>query len=394
MYANISMVAIFIIAFVLPMIIVPLILPKVALMARRKRFTDNPNSRKLQSSPVMVTGGIVLLTAITVTLTVVSVFYSMDVLFSALCVIVVFFLLGLLDDAIGLSYQYKLLGQILLVLLLYLCGGYRIDFHITTDSFLVPLGISLFVGLLLINAFNFIDGIDGLASALGIMMGSELCWWNTIHGYYEYAIYMLILEAALLPFFFFNVFSSKYKMYLGDSGSLMLGASAYIGICLSMNNSLYTEGGLESYDVSFFLAVFAVVIFDLLRVVFFRILHGKSPFLPDRTHLHHMMVDLGCNHFMSTMTILTFNIIVLMVWLVTAYFSVEERLQTIIILVTALALVWGPYAFLRLMQKRCPERYARLQEHTKKVSLRSNYQISKFQVFIDSIGQRRRSNKE
>ena len=358
----ISITWVYILAAVLPILILPLLLPKVALMARRKNITDKPNERKLQRVPVMVTGGTVIISVLCSVLLILNVFYRLDPLFSSLCVMFIMYIFGLLDDTIGLTYQFKFVGQIICVSLLFLCGGFQIVIPIPAHGWamLVSYVVSLFVGLLLINAYNFIDGIDGLASAIGIMLAGVFSWWNIRHGLVTDALLSLSIASALLGFFFFNVFSSKYKMYLGDSGSLVLGIAAYIPVCVSSTRFYATPIDLEVYEPGFFFAVFSVMVFDLARVVFVRLSMHKSPFLPDRNHLHHVLVDVGLTHHVATLLILSLNLLVLLVWYLTAQTGMNEWLQLALVVVTAVIIIWTPYFWLTYLRTKRPRKYVRL----------------------------------
>jgi len=388
MEINLSITWVYILAAVLPILIVPMLLPKIALMARRKNITDKPNERKLQKTPVMVTGGTVLITVICIVMLVLNVFYQLDLLFSALCVMIILYSMGLLDDTIGLTYQFKFVGQIVCVLLLFLCGGYQIviPFQSGMLSFWASLACSLFLGLLLINAFNFIDGIDGLASGIGILLGLVMAWWDVRHGMISDAVLSLTMSGALFGFFFFNVFSSKYKMYLGDSGSLMLGAAAYLPLCVTSTGFYNEPVGLDAYDISFFIAAFSVIVLDLVRVVLLRLSLGRSPFLADRNHLHHILVDVGFTHHAATLFIVSLNVMVLIVWFVTAKMCINLWVQGAIVVIVAVFLIWTPFFVLAFTRRRNPDRFARLRLRVDKMMKLDKLQHVFIQRIIDYRG--------
>ena len=378
----------YLLSFLLPMLMVPVVLPSVALMAKKKRMVDAPNSRKLQAAPVFVMGGMVFLPVLCITLMVANIFHNIDILFPAVCVIVVLFSLGILDDGIGLNWRIKLLVQTLVVLLLFLCGGYRIQtleglFGVYELPYWVSLILSLFIGLMFINAFNFIDGVDGLASALGIFSGIVLGVWDVRHVYIEHAVLSFAVSGALFSFFFFNVFSERYKMYLGDSGSLVLGIFAYISICSTAHAVPDLSFLADQYAVSFFIAIFSVVLFDLARVVLMRILKGRSPFMPDRRHIHHLMVDLGCSHLMATLLILITNACVILVWYLTAKSGMNVEMQFFIVFVSAALLVWGPCAALELLRARKPRLYVRMSSRVCRLAAKTNRFHGAIRRFVD-----------
>lgn len=354
----------FLLSALIPVVLMPFIMPMVAMMARRKNITDSPNARKLQHQPVMVLGGMVIIAVLSITLMFINVFYDLSNLFTPMCVLIVFFILGLLDDSIGLNYKVKLYMQILLILMLFFCGEYRASgllglygvYHFST---IISLIVTVFLGLLYVNAINFVDGIDGLASAIGVLGSIMLFKWNQLLGMTEMAFFSCAMAGVFAMFFLFNVFSSKYKMYMGDSGSLILGFFIFISVCpngvkVDVESSLITQ-----YAFSYMLATFSVPLFDIVRVVIFRVLNGKSPFEPDRTHLHHAIVDMGVTHFLATIIMIFFNLCILLVWFLTAKTGMSPEWQLPVVVLSAIALIWGAYFLITINRDRYPERYGR-----------------------------------
>ena len=354
----------FLLSALIPVVLMPFIMPMVAMMARRKNITDNPNARKLQKQPVMVLGGMVIISVLCVTLMFVNMFYNLSNLFTPLCVMIVFFIFGLLDDAIGLNYKVKLYMQILLIMMLFFCGEYRAHgffgvFGVSSLNTTLSFLLTLFVGLLYVNAINFIDGIDGLASAVGVLSSIMLFKWNQLLGLTEMAFFSCAMAGIFAVFFLFNVFSSKYKMYMGDSGSLVLGFFIFISTCphgikVDAESSLVLK-----YAFSYLFATFSVPVFDIYRVVIFRVLNGKSPFEPDRTHLHHVIVDMGVTHFLATTIIIFFNLCVLLVWFITAKAGMSLEWQFLVVVMTAITFIWGSYFLITYNRDHNPERYGR-----------------------------------
>ena len=261
--------------------------------------------------------------AVSVTSIIINLFYNLGDLCPALCVMFILYIFGMLDDTIGLSWNFKMGLQILAILLLYFGGSYGVNsmfglFGLGTLSWWFSLICTLFTGLLLLNAVNFTDGIDGLASGLGLIGAIVMGYWSIRHGFIIQALVSCIMIGTLFSFYVFNVFSKRYKMYMGDSGSLVLGLFIYMSVCPDSYYFLDNTFIVDKYFVSFLLALFSAMIFDTLRVVIVRILKGKSPFQPDRTHLHHIYVDAGMSHLLATNKIILNNIAVLLAWYGTA----------------------------------------------------------------------------
>ena len=374
------------IAVLIPLIIVPIVLPMVVLLARRKRLTDSPNARKTQESPVAVMGGTVIMLTVSVTSIIINLFYNLGDLYPALCVMFILYIFGMLDDTIGLSWNFKMGLQILAILLLYFGGSYGVNsmfglFGLGTLSWWFSLICTLFTGLLLLNAVNFTDGIDGLASGLGLLGAIVMGYWSIRHGFIIQALVSCIMIGTLFSFYVFNVFSKRYKMYMGDSGSLTLGLFIYMSVCPDSYYFLDNTFIVDKYFVSFLLALFSAMIFDTLRVVIVRILKGKSPFQPDRTHLHHIYVDAGMSHLLATNKIILNNIAVLLAWYGTAVMEWNSSLQYIVVFLAGVLFIWGPYFFLTY----CKEKNRRLYALILKRCLRRSRALNGFYNFINHL---------
>ena len=362
MQFMVNIVLVYILSVLIPVIIMPIVLPMVVLMARRKRMTDNPNARKIQDRPVAVMGGTVIMLVMCVACIVINVFYNISGLFPALCVMVILYIFGMLDDNIGLNWQFKLGIQAFILLLLYFGGNYGIDSLVNLLGFgAMPRWLScivtVFVGMILLNAVNFADGIDGLASGLGAMTGLVMGYWNMEHEFVVSALISFTVFGTLLSFFVFNVFSKRYKMYMGDSGSLVLGMFIFMSVCPDtyyfFDETLLTD----NYFISFNIALLSAFVFDMVRVVFLRVVNGKSPFEPDRTHLHHAFVDVGMSHLQATLRILMQNILVIAVWYVTAIMGLNSFLQYVLVLLAGIVFIWGPYFYLAYLRTKHTKRY-------------------------------------
>lgn len=365
----------YILSLLLPMIAMPIVLPMVVLMARRKRLTDNPNARKIQNRPVAVMGGTVIMLVVCISSIVINVFYDLSGLFPVMCVMMILYIFGMLDDNIGLSWRFKLLMQLFAILLLFFGGNYGVDslyglFGLEDLPVWAACLLTLYTGLLLLNAVNFADGIDGLASGLGVLAGAVMGYWNVRHGFTTQAILSFTIVGAMSSFFVFNVFSERYKMYMGDSGSLVLGLFIFMTACPDSYYAADNTFLVDRYFVSFLVALLSAMIFDLFRVVIVRVLKGKSPFAPDRTHLHHVYVGAGMNHLLATNKIVLQNIAVLIVWYFTAITGMNVALQSCIVIFAGVVFIWGPYFYLDYIKNNNVSRYIKLCRRCERFSKR------------------------
>ena len=248
--------------------------------------------------------------------------------------------------------QLRFLIEICAVLLLFFVGGYRIDdFHglwgLGVVPFAVALPLTLFAAVGIINAINLIDGVNGLSSGYGIL--SSLIFGVLFYsvGDTKMALLAAVTCGSLIPFFLHNVFGRYSKMFIGDGGTLVLGVvlSVYVTATLRHDSvaALYVAPNIGL--IPFTLAVLAVPVFDTLRVMSTRIRKGRSPFSPDKTHLHHMFIELGCSHAMVTLAILLLNASVVVVWGTAALLGASIAVQLYLVVALGLVITFGLYQF-------------------------------------------------
>jgi UDP-N-acetylmuramyl pentapeptide phosphotransferase/UDP-N-acetylglucosamine-1-phosphate transferase len=173
---------------------------------------------------------------------------------------------------------------------------------------------SLFLTLISIvgvtNCFNLMDGIDGLSSSLGILGSATFGWWFFKFGQYDWTVLSAGLIGALIAFFYYNVFGKEYKIFMGDIGSLLLGflMSVMAVQFNEFNINLPSPLAMPSTP-AIAVGVMIIPIFDTLRVMITRMIAGKSPFLPDKTHIHHYLLCLGYSHLAATVILFVAGIV-------------------------------------------------------------------------------------
>jgi UDP-N-acetylmuramyl pentapeptide phosphotransferase/UDP-N-acetylglucosamine-1-phosphate transferase len=205
----------------------------------------------------------------------------------------------------------------------------------------------------IINALNLVDGVDGLSSGYCIL--ASVGFFILFYKVDDYPMLFLssLSIGALLPFFFHNVFGHKTKMFIGDGGSLMMGVimSAYVVEAISTGgpSEALVAGGLGL--VPFTLAVMCVPVFDTVRVMAMRMIRGVSPFKPDKTHLHHLFIELGFSHVGTTATELLFNVVVVFAWYATYQLGGSIDVQFYVVVGLGLILTAGFYKLMRVSMK-------------------------------------------
>lgn len=375
-------------AFGIPLLLVPFAIPYLVLTAQKRHMTDKSDSRKLQSRPIPVLGGTAIVLAICSTLLIVSLFIDLSNLFPVMCVVVVLYIVGLIDDMLNLNYRFKFYVQICIIALLYFIGGYGIHnlkglFGIYELSPALSFAVTLFMGLAVVNAINFADGIDGLAAALGCYVSLMCGIWCLRHHELTFSVISLIYTGSLLAFFPYNVFSQKYKIYMGDSGSLVLGLYVFLAMCVMLTQSVGHSSHIQSYNFSFILCLVALPLFDMVRVVVGRLLRRHSPFEPDRSHLHHLLVDLGLSHISTTLLLLILNSLVMLVWIATANIGLSITAQAVASLCGAFFLICFPARYIVRLRDRHPERYRRLSQHAQQARQHTLPLYERFCKIID-----------
>jgi UDP-N-acetylmuramyl pentapeptide phosphotransferase/UDP-N-acetylglucosamine-1-phosphate transferase len=297
-------------------------IPVILRIARAKKLFDVPDDRKQHKSSIPTLGGLgIYATVVIVSLTLINtcgmngggISSSLSALPPIIAGLTLIFFIGMKDDLLDISARKKLIAELIALFILIVIGDVRLNnmqgmFGVHEMSYYISLVLSLFAGIVIINAFNLIDGIDGLASSIA-MMGSFVfgSYFISINEW-EYAILSFTVLGAIIPFFLYNAFGVTNKIFMGDTGSLILGFSMTV-LVFRFNelNSIphikphFTAGPAFSFAVVF------IPMFDTLRVFTIRILRGGSPFKADRRHLHHLLLDLGFSHLNSTLILVVFN---------------------------------------------------------------------------------------
>ena len=300
-------------------IITFLAIPVVMQAAEQKKLYDIPDERKVHTRLVASLGGIGIFGGfLLASLLSIQVYLNPEFQYFFASAIVIFFL-GLKDDIMILSATKKFIGQLIAASILIHLGGIRLD---SMHGFLgfeqVPEGFGLALSYLtiivVINSFNLIDGVDGLASSLGILTMLVFGSYFFVIDYQAYALLAFSLAGSLVAFIIFN--HHPAKIFMGDSGSLMIGLVNAILVIKFINvaNAPFVVVPVSS-AVAIGFAILIVPLLDTLRVFGIRIINGRSPFTPDRNHVHHLLLDRGMGHAAVTFTCVGINIaFILLAW--------------------------------------------------------------------------------
>lgn len=321
-------------AFVLSFIISILAVPPIIRVSKAKKLFDAVDERKVHKQIVPPLGGIAIFLAFVLSTIIATDGYTFDVLKYIIAAVILMFFIGLKDDLVNISAKKKFIVQVFAVTILATLGDVKITnlhgvFGIYEISLTASIFLSLFVMLAIVNAYNLIDGIDGLASGLAIAASVIFGAWFYMAGQIQFAIMSFALAGSLAGFFLFNVFGKQNKLFMGDTGSLVIGlVISALAIKFNefniANTTPYAIGAAPA--VSF--AVLAVPLLDTLRVITIRVLNGKSPFAPDRNHTHHRLLELIPNHFKVTVIMTAGSVVItgIALWFNNIAFNINIQL--------------------------------------------------------------------
>ncbi|MGE5429945.1 MAG: glycosyltransferase family 4 protein [Syntrophomonadaceae bacterium] len=249
------------------------------------KVVDLPGNRRIHTAIIPRMGG--LLVYLSAALTVVFLSDELDSIRLLMVAANVILMVGFFDDILGLSYMVKIWGQFLacLLILIYLNEQYAelIYFDIAIPH---PLDYLILIAFIVggINAINFMDGIDGLVSGFSVLTFSVILTLSVFYGFDLLILLSVSLLGSLMGFLKYNRFPAR--IFLGDTGSLILG---FFLITSSLLISVKMNKGV--LDLTFPAILLAVPLTDAIRVIITRILRKKSPFLPDKMHLHHLLLE-------------------------------------------------------------------------------------------------------
>jgi UDP-N-acetylmuramyl pentapeptide phosphotransferase/UDP-N-acetylglucosamine-1-phosphate transferase len=311
-----------ILSFSLSFIIVYISIPSVVSFSNIMGFFDKPGQRKSHTSNTPNLGGVATFAAIIISLALFTKTNSNSNLIFLFASMTILFFIGVKDDILVIAPDKKLIGELFAILILVMLGDMRFsNLHgfmgINHLPYLASVLLTVFVMIVIINAFNLIDGIDGLASGLGILIAATFGTWFYLTGNMNYTILCACVVGAYLSFFGYNVFGAKNKIFMGDTGSLMLGLLiSILVIRFNEDNIGYTGAYYIPSAPAVSFGILIVPMFDTLRVFIIRIMSGQSPFRADKNHLHHRLLLLGFSHIKSTLIITTVNAVFILLVLI------------------------------------------------------------------------------
>lgn len=325
-------------------------IPTVVKISRRKNLMDEPGARSSHLRKIPNLGGISIFYSLAVCASIFAfeLFEMYKFLFASL---VILLYIGVMDDIVVMRAYKKLFAQIVVTSLMVIGSDVRIRsffglFGIYELNYFFSVAMSIFTFIVLINAFNLIDGIDGLAGGYSILCSAMFGISYYRLGEYNYPLVVLsgVIIGSVIGFLYFNLSNYRNnKIFMGDTGSMILGfllaftAICFIDIFIDKKLPEIPRYYLQSAP-AIAMAILILPIIDTLNVFMIRICNGKSPLVADKNHIHHSLLKLGLTHRRSTTYILMYYLFIVSV----AYFFRHINVNVLLIIIVILGFI-GAY---------------------------------------------------
>lgn len=296
----------------LSFIVTFLAIPTIIQVAKEKKLFDEPDERKVHKINIPTLGGLGVFAGFILSLLLMASNGNGELKYFVAAAMILFFL-GIKDDILIISPAKKLIGQFIAAGILVQFGGLQItNMQGLMGVFQLPSFISIPFTLLtivfIINSFNLIDGVDGLVGAIGLLTSLFFGCYFLFAGQPFYSIMGFSMAGSLLAFLFFNF--SPASIFIGDTGSLLIGIVNSMMAVKFIDFAYNKECALPLASTpALAIAILIIPIFDTIRVFALRILNKRSPFSPDRNHVHHFLLDLGFSHQKVTLICVLVNMV-------------------------------------------------------------------------------------
>jgi UDP-GlcNAc:undecaprenyl-phosphate/decaprenyl-phosphate GlcNAc-1-phosphate transferase len=280
-----------------------LLFPVVIKIFKQLKWFDTPGGiHKIHSDFVPSMGGVAILTGASLSLLMILPFQQWITLKYFFISTFLMFLIGLRDDVLALSPRQKLFSQFLpVIVLVFLDNVILVSLYGFVDdvNFSLPVAylISVFTVIIITNAYNLIDGIDGLAGTIGFLSLFFFGLWFYAADQPYLSLVALCFAGSLIAFLFFNWQPSR--IFMGDTGALTIGLIlSYLSVRFINLNFQLPESHMAKFNasISTTVCIMIVPIFDTFRIIILRLKNKQSPFHADRNHLHHRLLAFGLSH--------------------------------------------------------------------------------------------------
>jgi UDP-GlcNAc:undecaprenyl-phosphate/decaprenyl-phosphate GlcNAc-1-phosphate transferase len=334
------------------------IIPSVIHVAKAKHLCDVPGERRSHTEVTPSLGGVAIFAGVMFSMIFWTPFKTFGDLQYTLCAFIIIFLIGVKDDIMTITPYKKLLGELMAAGIVVLKSGVKItSLHGFAGISAIPDWFSIilttFTIIVIINSFNLIDGINGLSGSISTLVALTLGTWFYLVDETGYAIMAFSLAGAVVAFLKYNF--TPARIFMGDTGALLLGLILSILIInfievnqriINSPEPLLTKAYTIAAGPAVAIGILILPLYDTLRVFLIRMSHGRSPFSPDRMHIHHLLIDFGFSHMKAT------GILVAVSALFIALSLYLQNLGTFTLIFVIIALATGMSLFLQKSVER------------------------------------------
>tara|TARA_R110001583_G_scaffold69696_8_gene197582 strand:+ start:8779 stop:9882 length:1104 start_codon:yes stop_codon:yes gene_type:complete len=330
------------------------IVPKISWVITARKLNDKPNERSSHNKATPTMAGVSFFITLIITLFFIQYYDTERIGLNLIASSTLIFMVGVKDDLVVSSPKAKLVMETLAILFLFLHGAMDESYlHGFLGIYEVPSILMhifrVLVVLTIINAYNLIDGIDGLAAIVAIVIFSIFALIFKSTGLNFYFLVCLSFIGMLIAYLYYN-FSNTQKIFMGDTGSLLIGfCIGFLSLkFLAIDTQQYIHFAFKLENELFVLvAILCIPLFDMFRVIIVRLLQGKSPFYPDRNHIHHILIDSGMSHFKASLLLGFINY--MFVIIIIKLSSLLNSYQMLLVFITAFSLFF--ISFYRLKKR-------------------------------------------
>ncbi len=343
--------------FASALIITLVSIPSIIKVAELKNLFDEPNDRTVHSKSIPTLGGMAVFSGFMFSVLFFADFSQAPELKYMLAATIILFFVGIKDDILVIAPLTKLMGQIFAVSIIAFFSDLQFTdlhgffgIHHISPIFGIPL--TIFVYLVIVNGFNLIDGIDGLAASIGVIAAGVTGVWFFLVKEYQYALVSAAVIGSLFGFLRYNVFGEKNKIFMGDTGSLILGLVISVLIVKFNEMNISQNFDYAKYAApAISIAILTIPLYDTLRVMFIRFFQRKPLFKPDKQHIHHIFIQLGLSHKQAVVILSVINLIFALAAMYLHNLMGIRRL-VLLLLLAAMVIFYIPVLILNIKKKK------------------------------------------
>lgn len=349
------------IAFSLSILLSYLCYPVIIRISKAKRLMAKPNHRSVHRFKTPNLGGIGIFLAINLIITFLGNYFNDSTLLSLLGSVTILFFTGLIDDLVGMKPKSKVLCQVIASLSIILITDLRIEslhglLGVFELSYTFSLMLTVFFFVLLINSYNLIDGVDGLAGSYAIVVTVFFGLFYFANGNKSMFFLSISIVGALISFLIFNL-SKKEKIFMGDTGSLVIGFLLAYQAINFMNVDFNPNFMIQNTKAPIFiLALFSFPLIDTVRVFLLRMIKRKSPFSADKNHIHHVFLKYGLKHWKIAILASLFTVTMVLVVFIFNDLTINKQMTFLLGLCAATVVIVNNLNLISKLKEKSQEK--------------------------------------